>query len=399
MKPIAGFLAGMLLCVQLHPQSKPFVTEAKRKELNARVLSLTTDDFLRLAPEAEDGDTEAQFVLGAALSFGTKAINKDIEVGSKWLERAAASGYAPAQTAYARLLLSGPSGSRDTDKGLQMLRSAANQKYASAMARLGDRYMRGAGVAVDYEQGLDLLRAAMDQRHPLGYLYLAFAYGGGTGVTKDLGQAQNLLRICAGQGDAECQFWLGAYLDNGWGSPVDHTAAVDWLLKSALQDNAEAQFQLGVSYLNGEGIRRNVNEGERWLLKSSENGYAPASFYAAKLCHRFFGRVSFRMHYACEAEYYEKAAQQGLPMGAHEFGKLLLKGELGQKDPEAAFKWFLLAEELAKEPLWANSRPEEFAEMRKKLPQDKERARTKLTEQQVSRLRAEAGEWLKKNQR
>jgi uncharacterized protein len=385
----------LVLATVAHAQVTATVSESRRKELRAKADSLTENDLLRLTPKAQDGDVETQYILGLALSFGTKKLKRNLDVGAQWLESSAKAGFAPAQNALAMLLLEGPSSLRDQARGIHLLEAAAAQDYGLAQMNLGRRYVHGEDVPANPQRGLELLRAAIDQRHLRAYMFLAFAYAGGMGVDKDLTQAQNLLRICAAQGEAQCQLWLGSYLDNGWGSPVDHALAADWYRKAAVQDNAEAQFLLGISYLNGEGIRRDVDQGEEWLLKASDNGHGPASFYVAKLCHRIFGRVRFSMHSECQAEYVRRAAEQGLPMAAHEFGKMLLDGDLGQKDPEAAYKWFLLAEELAKNPHWERTRPDEFAAMQKKLPRDKAEARRKLSENQISRLRNEAADWLK----
>ena len=105
--------------------------------------------FKALRSKAEDGDTLAQYVVGALQYSGAQPawVAKDESGGMKMLERASDGGNAKAASAVVEILLSDRKKMtpETLQRALPHLRRAAEDGQAPAMAALGGFYFNGAG--------------------------------------------------------------------------------------------------------------------------------------------------------------------------------------------------------------------------------------------------------------
>ena len=103
------------------------------------------EDLQKLRIEAENGNAEAQYVLGTYLFSGEK-IKEDQTSAVKLFAKAAAQGHAKAQRKFGMCLCSGYGVKKNIPEGIKWLIKAEKQGDAIAAYSLGGRYYHGDGV-------------------------------------------------------------------------------------------------------------------------------------------------------------------------------------------------------------------------------------------------------------
>jgi TPR repeat protein len=155
---------------------------------------------------AEAGDGEAQAAMGWMYEKGL-GVKADGEAAWGWRRRAAQSGEARAQYAYATNGFSLQMISRA--ESLKWLRKSAGQGYARAQFELGKAYARGLGLKRDDVQAVALFTKAAGQGYPRAQVALGRMYESGRAVEPSMSIARNWYLRAAQQGDAEAQARLG----------------------------------------------------------------------------------------------------------------------------------------------------------------------------------------------
>lgn len=158
--------------------------------------------FLLLAPLAEQGVHEAEYVLGEMYRKGAGVV-ADRGEALVWLTRAAEAGHVPAQIALAQLYEAEGEG-QDQQRALQWLRRAAESGEAEACFHLGLHHIR-------------------------------------TEAHRDFAEAAHWMRRAAAQGHAEAQYFLARLLLDGRGLPADEAEARSWFQQAARQGHGRAQ--------------------------------------------------------------------------------------------------------------------------------------------------------------
>ncbi len=184
--------------------------------------------------EANAGNVNAQRVFGELLIETNKS--EEIEKGLVWLEKAASTGNARAQTSLGWALLKEDVKNKlpDTVKAASWFEKAAKQGNISALLALGDIYPR-MGVT---KENLDKM---------------LLVYG----------RAAN-----AGSADAQLEL-ASVYLDGVYAKDnliaIDETKGVEWLVKAAEQGNEDAVERLVELYQNGQGsIQKDPEQALKW---------------------------------------------------------------------------------------------------------------------------------------
>jgi len=167
-------------------------------------------DVEQLKRDAENGDAEAQFMLGSFYNEGT-LLAKDREKGIFWFEKAAAAGNVNAmincnirwsyqvkdehknhigrlwgmaaaatsdsiaQYNYAVTFQNGEYGQADIRRAIRFYRLSARQGNADAKCNLARAIIEGDGVKQDIVKGVELLNEALDQDNAMA-LYIAGHY-------------------------------------------------------------------------------------------------------------------------------------------------------------------------------------------------------------------------------
>ncbi len=126
-----------------------------------------TKKLAALRTQAEKGDAEAFYDLGAALLVGNLGIAKDEVEAVKWLRKAAEQNLAEAQYNLGVCHLEGEGVPKDEMEAVKWFRKAAEQNYDQAQYNLGLCYAEGIGVTKDYVEAYKwwLLAAAAGQEN------------------------------------------------------------------------------------------------------------------------------------------------------------------------------------------------------------------------------------------
>jgi len=164
--------------------------------------------FLLLAPLAENGQREAEFVLGEMYRKGEGLVKSPAEA-LPLLTRAAEAGHLDAQITLGQILEAGDGVEPDFDAALAWFRRAAEGGSARGQFNLGLHHIRA-------------------EAH------------------RDFGQAEKWMRLAAEQNDAEAQYFLARLLLDGRGVEANAHEARAWFAKAAQQEHVKAQRFLRV---------------------------------------------------------------------------------------------------------------------------------------------------------
>ena len=128
-----------------------------------------------LRPLADQGDVDAQFLLGFMYDDG-EGVVQDRKEAVKWYRLAAAQGNAYAQLHLGLMYDNGRGGvPQDHKEAVKWFWLAAAQGNPSAQFRLGFMYDSGRGVVKDRKEAVMWYQLAADGHHPLAQLTLARA--------------------------------------------------------------------------------------------------------------------------------------------------------------------------------------------------------------------------------
>jgi TPR repeat protein len=153
--------------------------------------------------------------------------------------RAAAMGYAPAQTILAFAAERGDLGvKQDLTEAVRLYRLAADQGMALAQTNLAVLLRDGRGAPRDPVAAFSLLQSAATYPFGPAISNLAWLFEQGLGTAANPGEALRLYRIAAGPGlfDVFAQYRLGGMFERGeLGMPQDRAQAVAMYRAAARQ--------------------------------------------------------------------------------------------------------------------------------------------------------------------
>ena len=156
---------------------------------------------------AEDGDRNAQYLMGKLLRDGPLLIPDSVEA-RHWLEQAAAQGHVTAQYALGKLLFSDDVEVRNVQKGLRWLKTAAENGSHYAAYRLGKEYLRGKIIGKDADRAVDCLTQSAKGGNQYAQYVLGKLYLQGKDVVQDQEVGEYWLTQSAAQGNSFAQFLL-----------------------------------------------------------------------------------------------------------------------------------------------------------------------------------------------
>ena len=192
----------------------------------------TTDYITYLTNKANNGDTEAQYLLGVEYYDG-RSVAKNLTLSQKWFSLAAQNGNLEAEVGLA--LICEAQGNYIQAHGI--MKRAAKRGCVTAQSNLGITYSRGNPcVKQDYYEAAKWMTKAAKQGEPEALCNLAILYANGLGVQKNIAKALKLWK------------------------------------ESANKNYAPAQINLGLVYFLGNIIKKDYAQAESWLLKAMWNG-------------------------------------------------------------------------------------------------------------------------------
>jgi len=163
--------------------------------------SAPADPLEALRRAAQDGDTEAQFELGARHAAGD-GVALDWVQAASWFRKAAGAGMGRAQHNLGVLYERGRGVEADQREAVRWYERAAAQGFAASQYNLGAAYARGIDGAPDLAQAVAWLERAAEQL-PQGNVALAEIFEGDTAPGgRDLARARAHYLLALAGGDA-----------------------------------------------------------------------------------------------------------------------------------------------------------------------------------------------------
>ena len=136
--------------------------EAQEKAFNAPHPDFPPPTFEALLAQAEQGNAQAQYLLGQRYNFGD-GVTQDRKKAVAWQTRAATQGHATAQYVLGLMYSAGEGVPQDTGQAVVWISRSADQGLAEAQHALGMMYQNGKDVPRDPEKAMALLRKAAAQ--------------------------------------------------------------------------------------------------------------------------------------------------------------------------------------------------------------------------------------------
>lgn len=277
--------------------------------LSEEVIVLTGPQIRNLQQRAENGEPEAQFIIGAAYRDGGPFLAQDDAEALKWFHKAADQGLPKAQTALGYAHELGRGVPRNYPEAARWYGEAARQGYAPADYNLGVLYLHGHGVARNESRAFELFSRAAREGVAMAQCALGFLYRDGRGVHRDIKQAFQFQRAAAEKGLAKAQNELGVMYLRGEGVRADRGEAVRWFTASAGQGNLDGQNNLGYLYETGQGVKKDFTEAFHWLSIAAERGHPAAQLNLADM---FANGRGVRLDYIEAYKWFTLAAAQKL---------------------------------------------------------------------------------------
>ena len=193
---------------------------------------------------AEQGDAEAQFMLGYCCKAGIGVEANEAEA-EKWFHKAAEQGDQSA----AKLL------------EVPKLLKAIEDNDENTIREITESWMK------------DVRRKATEENDRMAQLGLAVSQEN----KGNMSAAIKWYRKAAENGDHLAQYRLGNFYDKGEGGvQQDKAEAVKWFRMGAEQNVIDCQYVLGLHYENGEGVDKDMDEAVKWYRKAADNGQRDA---------------------------------------------------------------------------------------------------------------------------
>ena len=155
-----------------------------------------------ISVEAEKGDATAQATLGFDYLYG-RGVKQDIELGVKWIRKAAGQGDAGSQHNLGYIYANGLGVATNSSEAFKWYRTAAEQGFSGSQFEVGARYNLGLGVTQDFVEGVKWLTKSAEQGYASAQNNLGACYQNGDGVAKDYIEAYKWFNLALAQvGDA-----------------------------------------------------------------------------------------------------------------------------------------------------------------------------------------------------
>ena len=155
------------------------------------------------------------------------------------------------------------------------------------------------------------------------------------GPDRDDQSAIDHIRRSADLGYPPAEVVLGYFYETGTIVAAEPGMAAIWYKKAALQDDPVGEWLLGRLIYTG-AVQRDLTEAGRWLQKAASHN-DPFGEY-------LLGRVKLeRQEYAFAAEWFRKAAMQGLPQAQQQLGQMLKQGQGVNVNKSEAYMWLLMS--------------------------------------------------------
>lgn len=299
-----------------------------------------THEILDEIQKAEQGDATAQCQLGQRYWLSIE-VERNEKEAMKWLLKSANQGNAEAQRLLGLCYFVGAEETeRDYEKAAKWFQESAKNGDRFAQYRLGLCYENGWGVEQNYEDAVRWYCKAAEQGHAEAQCDLGWFYLEGKGIEQNYEKAAKLFSEAAVSGFRSAEYSLGVCYENGYGVEQNWREAVKWYRLSAERGHAAAQFNLGCCYFYGAGIEADLKEAVKWYYKAAEQGFAEA---ICSLGYCYQAGFGVEQSYEKAIELYQKSAELGCADAQYNLGCCYKDGLGVDQDWEEAVKWYRYA--------------------------------------------------------
>ena len=163
------------------------------------------DFFVETKKQAEQGDAEAQNILGFIYTSGAfkdEGIPENDKEGLKYYTKAAEQGDAEAQISLGSMYYGGLGIPKNDPEAFKWYTKAAEQGEAYAQFYLGLMHRNGHGVPQNYEQSVKWYTKAAEQGNDGAQFYLGLMYAKGQGVPQNYKEAYIWASLAAAHSSA-----------------------------------------------------------------------------------------------------------------------------------------------------------------------------------------------------
>jgi TPR repeat protein/cyclophilin family peptidyl-prolyl cis-trans isomerase/serine/threonine protein kinase len=223
-------------------------------------------------PPAEPGTLNFRWWIDSAIPDGYAGPAQGPKEAAKWWRQAADQGNADAQMLLGLAYSTGVGVEENQAEAARWWRKSAEQGLAGSQYLMGVAYSDGGGVQEDDAEAFKWLQKAADQGDTNAEMALAYAYQLGTadGMNPEPAKAINWFRKAAEKGASDAQLQLGKAYQRGEGVIRNPEEAVAWYTKAADQGNAEAIYLLATVMHWGDGVDKNENEARKLFLQAAD---------------------------------------------------------------------------------------------------------------------------------
>jgi hypothetical protein len=197
-------------------------------------------EFDRLLQAAEDGDAQAQVLVGVRYETAEQ-VTRDYNLAARYYQRAAAQGNSSGQYYYGRLLRYGWGVPQDLEGAVRFYQLSADQGNPFGQNNLGVMYENGLGVTRDLARAAEYYKQAADQSDHVGQNNYGRMLKLGHGVRKNLGEAARYFKLSADQNNPFAQNNYGLMLEEGHGIAKDLQSAARYFRLSSMQNHEPGQ--------------------------------------------------------------------------------------------------------------------------------------------------------------
>lgn len=183
---------------------------AKQQKTPSEALPDTSAEIAFLARQkaAEDGDVEAQYMLGMSYQHGRKmgyGVEEDPRQAVLWYEKAALQGDLRSQQTLAQIYFIGLGVEKNTEEGVKWSRKAAEQGDVFAQNLLGTYLFNTAKTSDDVQEAQGWFLKAAEQGHNQAQYNLGGLYLGALGIPRDLEKSRYWLEKASQGGNVDAQ--------------------------------------------------------------------------------------------------------------------------------------------------------------------------------------------------
>lgn len=287
-----------------------------KKEYKKRVAEWLFDS-------ANNGDSEAQFILGEYNDYFSPYLHENKPENSLWGEP---SSYTE-RKAYKDV---------ETYKAVEWYQKAANQGHVEALYKLGVCYEQGIGIERNEKIAVELYKKAIKYNHIDSQFKLAECYKFGKGIKVNLEKAKELYLKAAKCRHIQAQIEFVKCYENNPEFHLDN--------ETLLISYCKGLCEIGDSYeKESDTFNGNPDIALKWYLKAAELGYLNAQIMVAWF---YEGKRGIDKDINKAVIWYKKIAEKGVPIYMRKLSRCYRYGEGVEKDLKKSIEWSDKAEKV-----------------------------------------------------